>query len=122
MVSISLVGLIFAALYVALRQMSPSSMVVGAFLAFLGVAVFVSARGAGGEQRRCHHQPHCHRPAVPHHSPPPSKGACFRSCDGMGVGFCSIVGPVALDWSSACPGWGSSRLSRLPRAEHCGIL
>lgn len=45
-VSISLIGLMFAALFVALRQMSPSSMVVGAFLAFLGVAGFVSARTA----------------------------------------------------------------------------
>lgn len=45
-VSISLIGLMFAALFVALRQMSPSSMVVGACLAFLGVAVFVSARAA----------------------------------------------------------------------------
>jgi hypothetical protein len=45
-VSVSLIGLMFAALFVALRQMSPSSMVVGAFLAFLGVAGFVSARTA----------------------------------------------------------------------------
>ena len=45
-VSISLIGLMFAALYVALRQTSPSSMAVGAFLAFLGVAVFISARAA----------------------------------------------------------------------------
>ena len=45
-VSISLVGLMFLALYVALRRTSPSSMAVGAFLAFLGVAVFVSARAA----------------------------------------------------------------------------
>ncbi len=45
-VSISLIGLMFVALYVALCQTSPSSMAIGAFLAFLGVAVFVSARAA----------------------------------------------------------------------------
>jgi hypothetical protein len=43
-ISITLLGLMFLALYVALRQASPSLAAIAAFLAFLGIAVFVSSR------------------------------------------------------------------------------
>jgi hypothetical protein len=43
-ISVSLLGVMFLALYVALRRTYPSSMAIGAFFAFLGIAVFVSAR------------------------------------------------------------------------------
>jgi hypothetical protein len=43
-ISISLLGVMFVALYVALSRSSPSSMAIAAFFAFLGVAVFVSSR------------------------------------------------------------------------------
>jgi hypothetical protein len=42
--SIAILGLMFLALYVALRQGNPSLLLVAAFFAFLGIAVFVSAR------------------------------------------------------------------------------
>ena len=42
--SIAILGLMFLALYVALRCTNPSYMAVATFFAFLGVAVFVSAR------------------------------------------------------------------------------
>ena len=42
--SIAILGLMFLALYVALRQSKPSLMLMAAFFAFLGIAVFVSAR------------------------------------------------------------------------------
>jgi hypothetical protein len=42
--SIAILGLMFLALYVALRSTNPSYMAVATFFAFLGVAVFVSAR------------------------------------------------------------------------------
>jgi len=42
--SIAILGLMFLALFVALRQNNPSLMLVAAFFVFLGIAVFVSAR------------------------------------------------------------------------------
>ncbi len=42
--SIAFLGLMFLALYVALRKSNPSLMLVAAFFSFLGIAVFVSAR------------------------------------------------------------------------------
>jgi uncharacterized protein DUF4386 len=44
--SISVLGAMFLALYVALKEASPSWMAIAAFLAFLGIAVFVSSRAA----------------------------------------------------------------------------
>jgi hypothetical protein len=44
--SIALLGTLFLALYVALKETNPSLMAIAAFLAFLGIAVFVSTRGA----------------------------------------------------------------------------
>ena len=43
-ISIALLGLMFLALYVALRQANPSLAAIAAFLTFLGIAVFVSSR------------------------------------------------------------------------------
>jgi hypothetical protein len=42
--SIAILGLLFLALYLALRQVNPSLMLVATFLAFLGIAAFVSSR------------------------------------------------------------------------------
>jgi hypothetical protein len=42
--SIAILGLMFLALYFALRETDPSYMVVASFFAFLGIAVFVSTR------------------------------------------------------------------------------
>lgn len=42
--SIAILGAMFLALYVALRQFNQSYMAIAAFLAFLGIAVFVSTR------------------------------------------------------------------------------
>lgn len=42
--SIAILGLMFLALFIALKATNPSLMTVAAFLAFLGTAVFVSAR------------------------------------------------------------------------------
>jgi hypothetical protein len=44
--SIALLGTMFLALYVALKETHPSLMAIAAFLAFLGIAVFVSTRAA----------------------------------------------------------------------------
>jgi hypothetical protein len=43
-ISITLLGLMFLALYVALRKAHPSIVAIAACLAFLGIAVFVSSR------------------------------------------------------------------------------
>jgi len=42
--SIAIVGLMFLALYIALRQINPSYMLIASFFAFLGIAVFVTTR------------------------------------------------------------------------------
>jgi hypothetical protein len=42
--SIAFLGLMFLALYIALRNVNPSFMLIAAFFAFLGVAIFVSSR------------------------------------------------------------------------------
>jgi hypothetical protein len=44
--SIAILGLMYLALYVALRRTNPSQMVIATFFAFLGVAVFISSRAA----------------------------------------------------------------------------
>lgn len=43
-VSIALLGTMFLALYIALREVNPSPVTIAAFFAFLGIAVFVSTR------------------------------------------------------------------------------
>jgi Domain of unknown function (DUF4386) len=45
-VSIALLGVMFLALYVALRSVRPSAMLIAAYFAFLGIAVFVIPRVA----------------------------------------------------------------------------
>lgn len=45
-ISIAILGLMYLALYVALRRINPSYMAVAAFFAFLGIAIFVSTRAA----------------------------------------------------------------------------
>jgi hypothetical protein len=42
--SVAILGLMFLALYLALRQVNPSLMLVATFFAFLGIAAFVSSR------------------------------------------------------------------------------
>ena len=42
--SIAILGLMFLALYIALRGQNPSYMVIAAFFAFLGIGIFVSSR------------------------------------------------------------------------------
>lgn len=42
--SIAILGLMFLALFIALKSVNPSLITIAAFLAFLGTAVFVSAR------------------------------------------------------------------------------
>jgi hypothetical protein len=42
--SIAILGVMFLALYIALRNVNPSFMLIAAFFAFLGVAIFVSSR------------------------------------------------------------------------------
>jgi len=44
MFSIAILGLMFLALYIALRQINPSYMTIAACIAFLGIAVFVTTR------------------------------------------------------------------------------
>ncbi|MBN1580497.1 MAG: DUF4386 family protein [Anaerolineae bacterium] len=44
--SIALLGTMFLALYIVLRQFNPSLMAIAAFFSFLGVAVFCSTRAA----------------------------------------------------------------------------
>jgi hypothetical protein len=44
--SIAFLGTMFLALYIALRQFSPSLITIAAFLSFLGVAIFCSTRAA----------------------------------------------------------------------------
>jgi hypothetical protein len=43
-ISVSLIGVMFLALYVALRKINPSWMLIATFIALLGVATFVSSR------------------------------------------------------------------------------
>ena len=44
--SIALLGIMFLALYVALKRYNPSSILIATFFAFLGLAVFVGSRAA----------------------------------------------------------------------------
>ena len=43
--SIAILGVMFMALYIALRNFNPSWMSIAAFFVFLGIAIFVSSRG-----------------------------------------------------------------------------